>query len=130
MSRGNVDIVRHAFDALNRGAIDEMFEAAADDLVMDWSNSISPLKGVYRGRESGRRFVASFVDAFESVSWDPLEFIEIDDATLVVVNHVRMRGRASGVEVEVTGAHLWTFRDGQATSIKLFQTKHDALDAA
>ena len=100
MSRGNVEIVRQAFDALNRGAIEEMFEAAADDLVMDWSNSMSPLRGVY------------------------------DDVTLVVANHVRMRGRASGVEVEVTGAHLWTFRDGQATSIKHFQTKDDALVGA
>ena len=50
MSRENVEMVRQAIDAINRGDIRRVMEQADDDFEMDWSNSIGPLNGVYRGR--------------------------------------------------------------------------------
>jgi SnoaL-like domain len=105
-------------------------EAAADDFKMDWSNSIGPLKGVYRGREEVVNFWRSFIDAFESVRWDPEEIIDVDESRVIVVNHVRVRGRGSGVAVEGTGVQLWTISGGEARSMKLFQSKGEALEAA
>ena len=52
MSQENVEIVRRVFDAVNRGDFDAAMEPAADDFVLDWSNSIGPAKGVYRGRSA------------------------------------------------------------------------------
>ena len=130
MSQENVDIVLHALDSINRGDIDGALEAAADDFEMDWSNSIGPLKGVHRGREEVIKFWLSFLDAFDSLQWVPEEVIDIDESRVIVVNHVRMRGRSSGVRVEGIGAQLWTFRDGKGRSIKLFQSKAEALEAA
>ena len=40
------------------------------------------------------------------------------------------RGRGSGVEVDAVGAQLWTIHDGKAQSVKLYQSKDDALAAA
>ena len=91
---------------------------------------MGPDKGVYRGREQVREVWASFVEAFESLRWDPEEFIEVDESRLIVVNHTRMRGRGSGVEVAAVGAQLWTISDGRAQSFKLYQSKRDALEAA
>ena len=130
MSQENVEIVLRALDSINRGDIDAALEAAAADYEMDWSNSIGPLKGVHRGREEVVKFWLSFLDAFDSLHWIPEEIIDIDESRLIVVNHVRMRGRSSGVQVEGRGAQLWTFRDGKARSIKLFQSKAEALEAA
>ena len=130
MSRENVEIVRRAIDATNRRDIDGALEAAADDFQMDWSNSIGPLKGVYRGREEVVNFWRSFIDAFESVRWDPEEIIDVDESRVIVVNHVRVRGRGSGVAVEGTGVQLWTISGGEARSMKLFQSKGEALEAA
>ena len=48
---------------------------------------------------------------------------------MIVVNRVRMRGRGSGVEVEATGAQVWTIRDGKFQRAKLYQSKAEALEA-
>ena len=97
---------------------------------MDWTNSIGPLKGVYRGRRGVLELWTSFLSAWESVRWDPEEIIEVDETRLIVLNHVRMRGRGSGVQVDATAAQLWTITDGKARRIKLFQSKAEALEAA
>jgi ketosteroid isomerase-like protein len=123
MSKENVELVRRSFDSINHGDIDTALEAATNDFVMDWSSSIGPAKGVYRGKEQVREVWTSFLDAFDSLQWDPEEFIELDESRLIVVNHVRMRGRGSGVEVNATGAQLWTIHDGEAHSLKLYQSE-------
>ena len=129
MSQQNIELVRRAFGAINRGDVDGALELGADDFEMDWSNSIGPAKGIYRGREEIREFQTTFLDAFEEVRWDPQEIIEVDDSRLIIVNHIRMRGRGSGVEVDAVGAQLWTITEGLARSVKLYQSKGDALDA-
>ena len=54
MSQENVELVRRTIDALNRREIDQAAEAAHGDFEADWSNSIAPHGGVYRGRERAR----------------------------------------------------------------------------
>jgi ketosteroid isomerase-like protein len=130
MSQENVEIVRRAFDSINRGDVDAALEAAADDFEMDWSNSIGPLKGVYRGRPEVLRLWRSFLDAWDSLQWDPEEIIDVDEFRVIAVNHVRMSGRGSGADVEAIGVQLWTIREGEALSIKLYQSKDEALEAA
>ena|SRR5688572_30740614 len=130
MSEANVDLVRRIFESVNRGDADGALAAASDDFEMDWSTSIGPAKGVYRGREQVREVWASYMDAFDSLEWNPEEFIEVDDFRLIVVNHNRARGRGSGAEVDAVGAQLWTLRGGKAQSVKLYQSKADALEAA
>jgi ketosteroid isomerase-like protein len=129
MPKQNVEIVRRVFDAVSRGDPEAAMEVAADDFEMDWSNSIGPAKGIYRGLEEVRALQDSFLDAFDEVRWDPEEIIEVDQSRLIVVNHTRMRGRGSGVEVDAVGAQLWTIREGVARSVKLYQSKADALEA-
>jgi ketosteroid isomerase-like protein len=96
---------------------------------MDWSSSIGPAKGVYRGKQQVLDLWASYIDAFDSLEWNPEEFIEVDESRLIVVNHNRARGRGSGVEVRAVGAQLWTIRDGTALKVQLYQSKAEALDA-
>jgi hypothetical protein len=49
MSQENVELVRRAIDSVNHGNFFMATEYTADDFEMDWSNSIGPLRGVYRG---------------------------------------------------------------------------------
>jgi ketosteroid isomerase-like protein len=128
MSHENVEIVRRSFDAINRGDIDRALDEATDDFEMDWSNSIGPAKGIYRGREQAREAWASLIEAFDSVRWEPKEFIEVDESRLIVVSHSLMRGRGSGVEVDAEGVQLWTISHGRAQSFKLYQSKAEALE--
>jgi ketosteroid isomerase-like protein len=130
MSEENVKIVRRVFDSINRGDVDGALESAAEDFEMDWSNSIGPAKGIYRGKEQVREAWTSFVEAFDELRWDPLEIIEVDESRLIAVNHVRMRGRGSGIEVDAKGAQLWTISEGKGRKLKLYQSKAEALEAA
>jgi ketosteroid isomerase-like protein len=129
MSQENVDLVRRVFDSFNRRDLDAAIEAAADDFEVDWSNSIGPAKGVYRGEQQVRELWTSLFESFDEVRWDAEEIIEVDESRVIVVNHIRMRGRGSGVEVDALGVQLWTITDGTARSVKLYQSKADALEA-
>jgi ketosteroid isomerase-like protein len=129
MSEGNAELVRGVYASINRGDVEGALAPAGDDFRWDWSNSIGPARGVYEGREQAREFWSSFVEAFDTILWDPEEIIEVDESRLIVVNHIRMRGRGSGVEVDATGAQLWTITDGVPRSVKLYQSKGEALEA-
>ena len=130
MSQENVEIVQRAFDSINRGDVVVSLDEAADHLVVDWSNSIGPLKGIYRGRPEVLKLWSSFLDAWDPLQWDAEEIIDVDDSRVIAVNHVRMRGQGSGVDVDAIGVQLWIISDGKARTIKLYQSKAEALEAA
>ena len=71
MSEENVELVRRIFDSVSRGDVDGALEPTADDFVMDWSNSIGPARGVYRGKKQVRQLWASYLDAFGLLQWNP-----------------------------------------------------------
>jgi ketosteroid isomerase-like protein len=128
MSRENVELVRAVFDSFNRGDVDGALERVADDSELDWSSSIGPAKGVYRGREGFRELWTSYLEAFE-LRWDPEEIVEVDESRLIVMNHIRGRGRGSGVGVDVVAAQLWTISEAKVRRVKLYQSKAEALEA-
>jgi ketosteroid isomerase-like protein len=130
MSQENVEIVRRAFESISRRDVDGALENAAEDFELDWSNSLSPVKGIYRGKDQVRELWAGFVEAFVDLRWDAEEIIDVDESRVIAVNHSHMRGRGSGVEVDATGTQLWTFTGGKAQSLKLYQSKDEALEAA
>jgi ketosteroid isomerase-like protein len=129
MSQENVEIVRAAIDSINRRDINQALDAAHEDFEADWSNSIGPLGGVYRGREQVRQLLEAFLEAWDEFRWDTKEIITVDEARVLVVNRVRGRGRSSGVTVDAIGAQLWTITGGKASSITLYQSKAEALEA-
>ena len=129
MSQENVKLARRTVDLVNRQELDRALEATHDDIVWDWSNSIGPLSGVYRGRQQVRQLFSSFLEAWREVRWETLEIIDVDETRVILVNRVRMRGRGSGVEVAATGVQLWTITEGKGKSVKLYQSKEEALEA-
>ncbi len=55
--------------------------------------------------------------------------VEVEDGLLVTENVTDLRGR-DGIEVQARSAWLHTFRNGEQTSLTLYQTKQEALKAA
>jgi ketosteroid isomerase-like protein len=129
MSRENVEIVRRATDALNRRDLDGLVENWAPDAVVDWSNSRGPEAGVYRGHDEVRAFAKRFLAAWDEVRLEIDDPIEVEDDLLVVENVTYLRGRDS-IETQARSAWVTTFRDGQQTSLTMYQTKQEALEAA
>jgi ketosteroid isomerase-like protein len=128
MARPSADIVREVFDLVwNRRDLAGAMALVHPDAVFDWSSSRSPYRGVFRGHDAIREASEAVWDAWEEWSMEFEEMIVVDPETVVFATHVRARGRGSGVPVEARGASVWSVRDGQVISGKLYQSKTEAL---
>jgi ketosteroid isomerase-like protein len=130
MSDENIELVRRSTDAFNRGDIDGFLDSWALDAVLDWSNSLGLDARVYRGHQEIRRFARRFRDSFEEIRIELLDDpVELEEGLLFAENISYLRGR-DGIEVQARSAWLITIRDGEHTSLTLYQTKQEALEAA
>jgi ketosteroid isomerase-like protein len=129
MSQENVDLVRLAFDAINRRNADELLDMAAPDLVVDWSRAVGPERGTFRGGDEVRRLLASWWEAFDESVIVVDDLIDAGDQ-VVAPFHGRQRGRGSGAVVEGPGSVLvWRFLDGKLVATTLYQNRAEALAA-
>jgi ketosteroid isomerase-like protein len=129
MSQENVEIVRRGVEAYNRRDLDGILENWAPDAVVDWSNSRGVDAGVYRGHGEIRAFWQRFRATWDEVRFEIDDPVEVEDGLLIVENVAYLRGR-DGIEVQARSGWLITMRDGGTTSLTLYQTKQEALEAA
>jgi ketosteroid isomerase-like protein len=130
MSQKNVEIVRAGFAAYNRRHLDGILENWAPDAVLDWSNSRGLDAGVYRGHDEIRAFMERFLATWDEVRIEIVDGpVEVEDGVLITENVAYLRGR-DGIDVQARSTLLATIRDGEQTSLTLYQTKQEALEAA
>jgi ketosteroid isomerase-like protein len=129
MPEENIEHVRRASEAYKRGDLDGILESWAPDAVLDWSNSRGFDAGVFRGHAEVRVFWQRLLEAFDDVRIELGDPVEVEDGLLIVENEAHLRGR-DGIEVRARSAWLITMRDGKTTSLTLYQTRQEALEAA
>jgi ketosteroid isomerase-like protein len=120
--------VRAIYASINRGDIEAALDAGAPEVEHDWSRSVGPYRGIYRGRDEIRAFWTQFQDAVDDLTFDVEEVIESGPHVIAMVR-VRIRGHGSGVEAFARGPHLWTMTKGKVVRFVLFQEKSEALEA-
>jgi uncharacterized protein len=128
--REDVDLVRSAFEAWNRGDIDEFSELAAEDIA--WLEvSGRPEGGTSErfGRDRMRRALESLFDAWESYHLEVERIEEVGDRVVAVVREVA-RGRSSGLEVDGRWGYLVTVEDGLIVRIEAYRDAGQALRIA
>lgn len=129
MSKENVEIVRRAAAAFNRPNLEGLTEVVSPDLVLDWSQSVGPQKGIYNGLAGAAEWMEAIREAFESFRIEPTGFLDSGDR-IIMRARVDGRGRGSGVEVNASGTTLWELHDGKVTRMALYQSDEEALKAA
>jgi ketosteroid isomerase-like protein len=67
MSEENVEIVRSAFGAFERGKLDEMFELVTNDLI---THRVEPDNAIYHGKEGFLQATADWIEGFEEWTVD------------------------------------------------------------
>ena len=127
MSEENVALVRATVDAVNRGDLEWLVEQVDDEFVFDWSRSMGPLSGIYRGRDAFREFLRDQWDSFETFEIKPHEFIEVGPH-VVVPNTVHAQGRG-GIEVSARVTHVFTVEGGRTVRVVMYQELDEALAA-
>jgi ketosteroid isomerase-like protein len=125
-------IIRRAYYAFTRqdaAVFSDVFRGIMHpDFELDFSESLGPDQGIYKGEDGVRKLFEAYWAAFESLSIEAEEFIDAG-AEVVAVVRVRGRGRESGVDVDARGPHIWSFRDGKVVGFMLYQDMEEALEA-
>jgi ketosteroid isomerase-like protein len=131
MSEENVEVVRSAYAAINERNFDALAALTAPDWVFDFSRSIGPQRGIYRGRSEIARFITSTEEAFERFQLTPIKFVVGARGGVVTRHRLSTKGRSSGLELERVpdAAILWQLRDGKIVKTTLYQHARGALEA-
>jgi ketosteroid isomerase-like protein len=131
MSRENVEAIRRATDAYNRGDIDAVL--AELDPEIEWHPLLQVLLGgeatVYRGHEGVRELYRDLDDAFTELEADQSEFRDLGEQ-VVAIGHFQGRGRESGASTETAIVWLVEFKNGKAVRIREYLDPAEALEAA
>jgi ketosteroid isomerase-like protein len=128
MSEDNVEIVRRAFAAWDRGDYDTAASHFSSDLEIDASDRIlNP--AVYTGIEGARRFRSEIAEAWAEFHVEVEDLLSAGDEVVALVRSVA-RGRASGVEVDSHAAWVVDVREQKVTRLRLYRDRGQALIAA
>jgi ketosteroid isomerase-like protein len=128
MSQENVEIVRGAIDAFNRGEdLNAQFKDPAPDFELDMSRALGPAHSVYRLDQLERAW-SEYTEAWESWRMEADELIDAGEH-VVLTNTTSTRGR-DGIEVTARTTWVWTFREGKIARLCYYQDKAEALEAA
>ena len=130
MSEENVETVRRAFAEYKRGDLEGALDEWAPDAVWDWSNGHGFDAGVYRGRDEIRAFWQERQAAWEEVRFELVDLLEVEDDRCDRGERRSTRGVGTGSRLRRAARGYITFRDGKQTSLTLYQTKQEALEAA
>jgi ketosteroid isomerase-like protein len=131
VTREDLEQIRTLYDAMNRRDLALLREYADANPDFEWQSAPDePDTGVRRGSERAVAYSRDLFDTFERLQTDVHEVIDLGpDAAIFMVRH-RVRGAASGADVERAEAHLWTKRDGRVASLREFPTLQEAREAA
>jgi ketosteroid isomerase-like protein len=129
MSEENVEIVRRFEECWSRQDLDAALQCVHSEMEFDWSDSMGPFRGTYKGHEGLAEFWTQMLEAWERFSPEMEEAIECGAEHLITVDVVRAEGKGSGIAIEARGAMHWTVRDGKIVRAKMFQTREEALEA-
>jgi ketosteroid isomerase-like protein len=126
MSRENVDIVRAALDAFERGEVERALAMADPQLV---STRVDPDGAVFHGHAGFLRMLDEWVEGFADLSFSGDEFIDAGDRVIVRLRQ-SARGTASGVPVEGEFWLVYTLTAGMIRRLDIYSDRRQALEAA
>ena len=122
----NIETLRRAYEAFNRGDFDAAIEIAHPDVEFFLPGGQSPL----RGADALRAWMEP--DAMLDQRIEPLEF-RINGNRVLVRQHTTARGAGSGIELDLDNWAVWTMSgDGLARRLQSFlaHEEAEALEAA
>ena len=129
MPEENVEILRKAYDAFNRGDLDALYHEFHDPEI-EWQTSREdPDAATHRGREGVRRYIGQWLDSFDGLHADVEEYIEAAGGRVFTWTRWTGRGRGSGIDAEWWLATVFTLRDGRVTRAEEFFDRQEALEA-
>jgi ketosteroid isomerase-like protein len=128
MSAENVEVVRRAYELFaERGDVSE--ETMGPGFVWDMSTFHNwPERQKYEGIDGARQFLADWTGAWEDWSLEVKDLVDAGDQVVAIV-HQSGRSKATGLEVDMDFAQVWTVEGGKETYMRMYADPDEALRA-
>jgi ketosteroid isomerase-like protein len=130
MSQENVEIARTAFNAMSRGGFDEALTYVDPEVEFEPPDEALERPSNFKGHEALRERWSTLMEPFEGLHLEPVEFIDVDDETVITVFRIQVRGKASEVPVEAEPAYVLAIRNGKIMRMRAYLQRDQALEAA
>lgn len=129
MSAQNIAALRPVYEEWGRGNWQPKFDLYAPDMEWGWSDEFPGLAGVHHDPAVRSERLLRWLSSWEDWRCEAEEYVSSGDFVVVLCRYTG-RGKGSGVDVDVQGAHVWQLRDGRAVRIEIFSSRSRALSAA
>lgn len=97
----------------------------SDDYVMEQHGGT--MQGAYRGEQGALDYAEGFQDAWVEAAVELDDLFE-HDGLIVTLTRLRVRGRSSGIEVEIAGAGVVRFAaDGRVNRVDAYTDRDEAM---
>jgi len=127
MSDENVEAFLEVNEAIRRGDVEALLRHVDEEGVLLAARSA--VEGAYRGHDGIRRFMADNSENFEKFEPDFRDVRDLGDRVLAI-GTIRVRGRGSGVETDISVAGVATFNyEGKMVRWEDFRERHLALES-
>ena len=130
MSQENVNILRRANEAFNRGDIEGFLVFCREDVEVQDLNNAPDLPPVASGKEAVRQAFEAWVGAFAELIGEIEEYVDVDDRHVGGLVRYRGKARESSLEVDFRGVDMWELREGKIVRGTLgYRDRQSALKA-
>jgi ketosteroid isomerase-like protein len=128
MSQSNVETVRKLLDAWNQRDAQLWLSYAAPEIEWVPAGPAAVEGAVYRGRDEVASGIASVWETWDMFDFREGELRDLGDSVLWL-GRVKMRGSASGIELDQEFAIHSVAHAGKITHVRTFLTWRAALEA-
>ena len=117
----NTRLVQGAYEAFGRGDMPALAEVMADDI--EWVNpgdpDVDPNAGTFKGKDAVLGWFSGLTSTLDFTTFEPREFIAQNDKVVSLV-YAEATVRNNGRTVASHEAHVWTFRDGELSQVRIY----------
>lgn len=125
-TRTNLELLREAIDAYNRGDLSFVYARAADDIEVHAAEGLINT-GTHHGRAAFESWMREWLEAWSDFEIEIRDVEEIDERFLVVDVIQRGTGSGSGIPVEMELVQMIDVRGGEIARLHLYTERDQAL---
>ena len=128
MSQENVDIVRCANDAFNRGDVEGVLTFCAEDIDVEDLMNAPDVPSMVHDIQGLRQLLTAWVEAFDEFRGEVAEYIDAGNHVVCVTDYY---GKSrEGLALHLRVANVFEVRDGKMVQVTLaYENRDQALEA-
>ncbi|HXE98988.1 MAG TPA: nuclear transport factor 2 family protein [Solirubrobacterales bacterium] len=127
--RTNLELVRRAVDAFQRGDLEGVLAEAREDFEIFLPSNL-PNSGRFVGLDGYSTWLGQWLDAWEDFTVEIVEMQPVGDRHVIATVRQSGLGKGSGIPVEMEIAYMWDVRDGRLAALHLYPSREEAVQVA